>query len=287
MIMEKWKLRNGFELPKIGLGTWLYGGTTESDTSHDAEDTRAIAEAISLGYTHIDTAEMYGAGHCEELVGKVLENFDRQKIMIATKVLRSHLGRHDVIRAARQSLGRLGVEYIDLYYIHAPNPEIPIQETMQALDELVSEGVVRNIGVSNFTVELMKEAQSYTSNKIVANQVEYSLLTRESGRYSGNSHMESKTLRYCQDNDIIVVAERPLERGVILQQNLLMDTMVNKYNKTYSQIALNWLVSQTNVVTIPMSKNIEHLKENLGALGWQMEVEDIERLRSHYPSVVQ
>jgi len=154
------------------------------------------------------------------------------------------------------------------------------------MDRLVSDKLVKNIAVSNFTVDLLKEAQAYSDNKIVANQIEYSLLTRNKGShglpYADNVDMESKTLPYCQENDILVVAERPLERGILLEKNELMGKMVKKYNKSYAQIAINWLISQKNVVTIPKSDNIEHLEENLGGVGWKMEEEDIELLRQKY-----
>lgn len=283
--METWKLKSGFELPKLGLGTWAIGGKRERDCSHDKESVGSIQTAVEMGYAHIDTAEVYGSGHCEELVGQAIRGFSRDNLIIASKVVDYHLRHDDVIAAAKGSLQKIDIEYIDLYYIHAPNPDVPLKETMRAMDALVDEGIVRKIGVSNFTVTLFEEAQSYTKNKIVANQVEYSLLTRESGKYSGNVNMESETLPYCQRNDVLLVAERPLERGIVLQQNAVMDAVAQKYVKSYAQIALNWLVSQKNVVTIPMSQSEAHLKENVGALGWRMESDDIERLRAEYPFI--
>ena len=279
--METWKLENGFELPKLGLGTWVIGGKREVDTSRDDEAIQSIRSALEMGYTHIDTAELYGAGHCEKLVGIATRGLDRSKYCIATKVTDYHLRADDLIAAAKASLKRLGSSYIDLYYIHAPNPNIPLKETMQAMNDLVEDGLVRAIGVSNFTVNLFEEAQSHSKCKIVANQVEYSLLTREEGKHT--VRMESEMLPFCQKNDVLLVAERPLERGVVLEKNDVMDEMADKYKKTYAQIALNWLISQKNVCTIPMSQNLAHLEENLGALGWTMDPHDIERLRTEYP----
>jgi diketogulonate reductase-like aldo/keto reductase len=118
----------------------------------------------------------------------------------------------------------------------------------------------------------------YVKNPIVSNQIEYSLMTREEGRYGGNHSMESKTVPFCQENDILVVAERPIERGLVNEPNPLLDELAEKYSKTKAQIAINWLISKDNVVTIPKSTNREHLIENLGSIGWKMSQEDVERL---------
>lgn len=292
MKIENKKLNNGFSLPELGLGTWEMGGGREVDNSKDKETIEVIQKAISMGYVHIDTAESYGLGHCEELVGLAIKDFSRKDLIIATKVASPNLAYDNLLKSAYNSLKRLGVDYIDLYYIHAPNISIPLEETMKAMDRLVNDKIVKNIAVSNFTLDLLKEAQKYSSNKIVANQIEYSLLTRNKGRYGGRSNdnedieyninMESETLPYCQNNDILVVAERPLERGILLEPTELMTTLSKKYNKTYAQIAINWLISQDNVVTIPKSSNLKHLEENLGAVGWNLENEDIELLRKEY-----
>ena len=170
----------------LGLGTWEVGGRMSRDTSRDAEAITAIKKAIELGYTHIDTAEMYGGGHSEELVGLAINDFDRDSLFITTKVLPEHLRYKDVIKSAEGSLKRLKTDYIDLYLIHIPNPKIPIKETMQAMDLLLSQQKIRFIGVSNFSCQQLKEAQGSTENKIVNNQIEYNLLTRRSGMYNVN-----------------------------------------------------------------------------------------------------
>ncbi len=279
--METWKSKEGFELPKLGLGTWGFGGKREADHSDDESAIRCIEDAINMGYSHIDTAEMYGAGHTEELVAAAIKDSERSGLIIASKVMDVNLKYDDLLRSAERSLERLGTDYIDLYYVHYPNPAV-LQETMRAMDRLADEGLIKNIGVSNFTLDLLAKAQSYAQHKIVAAQIEFSLLTRDKGRYGDNKDMESKTIPYCQENGILVVAERPLERGALLAPNDMMDEMVKKYGKTRAQIALHWIVSQKNITTIPMSHNTEHLRENLGALGWYMEKTDTERLGASY-----
>ena len=274
----EYKTIGDVKIPSLGLGTWLIGGDLESDYSDDKTAVKSIRKAIELGYNYIDTAEMYGNGHCEELIGEAIKGIDREKLFITSKVRESKLKYNDVIKSAKESLKRLQTDYIDLYLIHSPSDLIPIEETMKAFDYLVDQNMVKYIGVSNFKVDQLIEAQSYTNHKIVANQIEYSLLTRNRGTYSGNVDMESKTIPYCQENDIIIMAERPLERGFILKSHPLLDKMELKYNKTKAQIAMNWLISKKNVITIPKSTNENRLKENLGSLGWTLEHEDIKLL---------
>src|SRR4030042_6492221 len=171
MHIEKKKLKSGFELPVFGFGTWAVGGRETRDPRNDDKaDVHAIKTAIELGITHIDTAEMYAAGHAEELVGEAIKSFDRSKLMIVSKVLPEHLRYDDLINSAMKSLKRLKTDYIDIYLIHSPNPSIDIRETMDAMDHLVEKGYTRNIGVSNFNVEEFIEAQENTANKIVCNQ---------------------------------------------------------------------------------------------------------------------
>lgn len=121
---------------------------------------------------------MYSGGHAEELIGEAIKNFDRSKLIITNKVAPYHLKYDDVITACKKSLERLQTDYIDIYLIHAPNPEVPLEETMKAMDYLLEQGLIKYIGVSNFSVEQMKEAQSYSKNKIIINEIPYNLDTR-------------------------------------------------------------------------------------------------------------
>lgn len=281
--MEFKKLTDSITIPVIGLGTWTIGGGDEADTMYDKEDISAIKTAIKLGITHIDTAEAYAQGHTEELAGRAIGGFDRKSLFITSKVSPEHLSYDDLLASAKGSLRRLNTDYIDLYLIHAPNPDIPIQETMKAMDSLVEQKLIRCMGVSNFSVEQIKEAQKYTKNKIVANQIEYNLLVRDKGRVTEN--MESKIIPYCQENNILVIAWRPLAKGELAKPGLrILDELVKKYNRTQSQIAINWLISKKGIVTITKSTKLEHLKENLGAIGWKLRQEDIDRLNNEFIS---
>src|SRR5579864_3878257 len=146
-------LKSGFSLPVYGLGTWEMGGRTEADHTQDEKAITAIKASIDHGITHIDTAESYGAGHCEELVSQAIKGYDRTKLLIATKVSAHHQSYDDLLRAFEASLKRLDLDYIDLYLLHRyPYPGIPIGDTMRAMDRLVSEGLVKQIGVCNLSI---------------------------------------------------------------------------------------------------------------------------------------
>ncbi len=269
------KLSNGFELPVYGLGLWQMGGRWDADTSKDEDEVKAIRAALDAGVTHIDTAESYGDGHAEEILNKALQGYDRSKLIIATKVSAQNQTYEGVHRSFQASLKRLGTEYVDLYMLHRfPETGMPIEDTMRAMDELVEQGLVKHIGVCNMTPARFDEVQRHTKNKLVCNQVHYNVQYRE---------IEDKgVLKHCQENDVMLVAWRPLQKG-ILPKSELLDELASKYSKTPTQIAINWLISQPNVVTLSKTSNVEHLKENLGAFGWTMETADIERIRAEFP----
>lgn len=271
------KLKTGFEMPVFGIGTWQMGGRTERNPlNNDDQDIQAIRTAIDMGITHIDTAEIYAAGHSEELVAQAIKGYMRSKLFIVSKVYAGHLKYDQVLKAVDGSLRRLKTDYLDLYLIHAPSSVVPIRETMRAMDALVDRGLIKNIGISNFKKERHKEAQACTKNKIVATQVHYNLIFREPERTS--------LLKYCQDEDVLLIAWRPVQKGLLTSNDKgMLDQMCRKYKKSAAQIAINWLISQENVITLSKMSNIEHIKENLGALGWQMEKEDIEKIRREFP----
>lgn len=269
------KLASGFELPVYGLGTWQMGGRWEADTANDEKELAAIKGALDRGITHLDTAESYGAGHSEELVGRAIKGRDRSQLTIVSKVSGHNQAYETLLRSCEASLRRLGTDYLDVYLLHRyPEPGIPIAETMKAMDRLVAEGKVKHIGVCNMTVSRLKSVQEHSTNKIVCNQLHYSLECREI--------TERGILEYCQQNDIFVTAWGPLQKGNLRQATILHE-LARKYDKTPYQIALNWLITQDNVITIPKTSHLEHLDENLGVLGWDLSSEDMTRLTTDFP----
>lgn len=271
------KLKTGFEMPVFGFGTWQMGGRKERDFSNDDEaDIKGIRDALDAGITHIDTAEVYADGYTEILVGKAIQGYDRSKIFLASKVQAKNMNYESIISSCKKSLERLQTNYLDLYLLHQHNRNIPLKESMQALDKLVEDELIKYIGVCNFTKESLLEAQSYTKNKIVCNQVHYNLEFRELEK--------TGLLKYCQENDVFISAWRPVGKGNLLENTpSILKEVCDKYKKTPAQIAINWLISQPYVITLSKTRHVDHLNENLGALGWEIDKEDIERLRKEYP----
>jgi diketogulonate reductase-like aldo/keto reductase len=248
-------LYDGARLPVVGLGTWSMGGTTRPDPGQDERALRALATALALGYTHIDTAEMYASGHTEELIGQVLRQVDRSRIFLTTKVRPPNLSYRRTLKSLDGSLQRLGVDVIDLFLIHWTS-STPLEETFRALNEAVRAGKVRYLGVSNFDLGELREAQALSETPIVTNQVPYSLTTR--------AYVRNGVIPYCQENDIIVTAYSPVEEGRLRVSETLR-AVAAAHEATPYQVALAWLVQQPQVITIPMSHNPEHLRQNLAA----------------------
>ncbi len=276
-MIESKKLKNGFRLPVFGFGTWGMGGRDKKDFSNDDNaDINAIRTAIEMGITHIDTAAWYAEGHCEEIVGSAINKYERSNLILTTKVAPMDLHYKDVIRSAEKSLSRLKTDYIDVYVIHNPNPYIDIKESMEAFDYLIDKKIIKYIGLSNFNVQEFAQAQKCTRNLIVCNHLHYNLQHR--------GPLNDGSIKYAQKNDVMVVAWRPTQKGLFGNNSIkILNEISKKYEKTPIQIAINWLISQKNVVTISKSRNIEHLKENIGATGWNMEKSDIEILKNNFP----
>jgi diketogulonate reductase-like aldo/keto reductase len=248
----------GESVPKIGLGTWNMRGQACY---------RATLSALELGYRHIDTAEMY---RNESEVGRAIvdSGVDRSELFLVTKVSASHLSHEGVLQAAESSLQRLSLELIDLYLVHWPNDRIPIEETMAGMNELVDNGKVRRIGVSNFSVRQLGEAEAASSARIFTNQIEY---------FIGQS--QERMLQYCQEKGVLLTAYSPLDRGH-LRQNQALEAIADAHGVTVVQVALRWLIQQENVVAIPKSAHPDRQRENLDIFGFELSSEQIAQLGS-------
>jgi len=268
--MQQVKLLDGSSLPILGLGTWQYGGGDTADHSRDEEYIATMRQIIGMGYTHIDTAESYGKTHCEEIVGQAIKNFDRKDIFITTKVAGAHLHGDDTIKAAEGSLRRLDVDAIDLYLIHWPNNNIPLDDTFRGLNALLADGRIKRVGVSNFSVDQMKESMRLCKGPIITNQVHYNLLHRE--------YVRNGVLALCQKEGIILTAYSPLKDAVL--QNAVVKRIATAHNVTPAQVAIQWLIRQPAVITIPKTSDIEHAQENLGALAFQLSDAEVAELNA-------
>jgi hypothetical protein len=253
------------KITAIGLGTWKIPNDSESGIS-------SIKRGISLGINFVDTAEMYGN---EELVGKAIKGLEN--IFLATKVSPSHFRYDDLIKACESSLKRLGKKSVWLYQLHWPNNRVPIEETMRAMEKLLDEGKIMNIGVSNFSVgEMVKAQQALDHSKIASNQVEYSISVRDP---------ESELLQFCKKEGIALIAYSPLARGAIFSDKAIMKSLSeigNKYSKPASEVALRYVLQRGkgSVVAIPKASSPAHIQENADAMSWSLSAEDMEYLES-------
>jgi diketogulonate reductase-like aldo/keto reductase len=261
-------LPDGSSIPVLGLGTWPMGGGGQPDYSQDDETVAILHELIEMGYTHLDTAESYGRNHCEELVGRAIQDFPRESLFITTKVAPEHLRYQDVLSALHGSLKRLQTEYVDLYLIHWPSKDIPLRDTFRALNELIGSGVVRRVGVSNFDVPLLEEAVALSDAPIATNQVHYNLLHRKP--------VENGVLNYCQSHNILLTAYSPIKDGVL--DNPVVKEVAQAHDATPAQIAIAWLLAQPRVITIPKTSRPERGRENLEALEIELSPQDLAAL---------
>jgi diketogulonate reductase-like aldo/keto reductase len=262
----------------IGMGTyfdpaWVAAARLFGDRGGSEDKIAALKSGIELGINLIDTAEIYES---EPLVAEAIKGYRRDELFIATKVWSNHLKYDEVLKAARRSLDRLQCSYADLYQIHWPSSSVPIKDTMRAMEKLVDDGIVRCIGVSNFSLSQMKEAEEALSkHELVSNQVEYSLKVRK---------IEADLLPYCDRNGIVILAYRPVAHGALAAPSGKLKGVIDEISqrhggKTPAQIALNWLLNRSKVVfPIPRASRPQRILENSGAVGWSLDQEDLAKL---------
>lgn len=257
----------GRNVSSIGLGTWGMGGKQTPAKDDDHRHIDALKFAIDNGISVIDTAEMYASGHTEEIVGSAIQGYDREELFIISKVWNTNLHHDSVLRSARKSIERMNSSYIDLYLIHWPNPSVPIMETISAMEELVSSGLVRNIGVSNFNVKQTEEAMNATRiSRICANQIEYNY---------GNRAPEKDVIPFCEKNGIDVIAYTPIMRGLTIGFPVL-EQVAARYGASPLQIALRYVGERA--FPIPKSSSRDHIQELMAGSRVELSSEDYKLL---------
>ncbi|MGI6148737.1 MAG: aldo/keto reductase [Firmicutes bacterium] len=299
----------------LGYGCWAAGN--QWDDSSDEASIRAIQTAIDLGINFFDVAPVYGYGHAEQVLGRAIAG-RRDKVYIATKCgltwddngrTYRNLTRENILREIDESLRRLNVDYVDLYQVHWPDPNVPIEETFTTLEELKRSGKVRYIGVTNFSISLIEQAQEYT--EIVSDQVLYNMIDRNSDDYHGldlNYRSEQEILPYCAEEQLGFIPYSPLCQGLLtdhfdrdaisqrdvrtanrqlrgeaLKRNLAVREELLKvaedYGRPLSQLALNWLIQKPAVTSIIAGAlNEHHVQQNAGALEWSLSESDLDRI---------
>src|SRR5438067_10211156 len=246
---------NGAEIPAIGLGTWELRGPTCA---------RLVEQALKLGYRHIDTAQVY---ENEREVGQGLRSsrVRRDEVFVTTKVWTTHFAPNDLERSTKESLTKLRLSEIDLLLLHWPNPQVPLTETLGALAHAKKLGIVRHIGVSNFTVALIEEAVAACPEPLVCDQVEYHPYLDQ-----------TKVGEACARHGMAVVAYSPVARGRIKSDRALQ-RIGDRYRKTAAQICLRWLVQQ-GVAAIPRTSKLERLSENIEIFDFELSEADMQQI---------
>ena len=250
----------GASVPALGLGTWQLTGRACRET---------VATALEMGYRHVDTAQAYGN---ERAVGRGIAaaDVDRDDLFLVTKLDVRNRTPERVRRSTRKSLERLGTDYLDLLLIHQPNVPLvaSLAETLGAMNDLVDDGLVRHVGVSNFPRSMLRRARETSSAPILTDQVQY------------HPYWDQRNLlTYCRIHDVLLTAYSPLARGGVLEDPVLV-TIGNRYDKTPAQVALRWLVQQEDVATIPKASSRDHLAENLAVFDFELTDAEMARIRN-------
>jgi diketogulonate reductase-like aldo/keto reductase len=263
------RARSGLEMPVLGQGTWKMGDAPK----RRGEEIRALRTGFDLGLTLVDTAEMYGGGRSEELVGEAIAG-RREELVVVTKVLPQNASRQGLRKACEASLARLRTDRIDLYLLHWPGGH-PICETVEAFERLREEGKILHWGISNFDVAGCEEVERCSGGKhAAANQLYYNLQRRG---------IERQLLPWCQARNVVVMAYTPFEQGRLHTKGVL-EEVAARHHATVYQIALAWILRHEAVMTIPQSGSEQHVRENAAALAIQLSAEDLRQLNQAFPA---
>jgi diketogulonate reductase-like aldo/keto reductase len=261
------------EVPIVGQGTWQM-----AEGRRAADEVAALRAGIARGLTHIDTAEMYGSGSAEELIAAAIRGIPRRDLFIVSKVLPQNASRAGTVRACEQSLRRLQIDYLDVYLLHWRG-SIPLEATMQGLQQLVDDGKIRALGVSNFDVADLEEARALLGKTPIAcNQVLYHL---------GERHIDAELIGYCARHDIAVVGYSPFGHGRFptpsSRAGRVLAAVADRHHATPRQVALAFLSRQAPLFTIPKASTVAHAEENAGALDLALDADDIAAIDAAFP----
>ena len=263
-------LLDGKRVPALGQGTWRIG----EDNRARAKEIAALRLGIELGMTLIDTAEMYGEGGAEEVVGEAIQG-QRSDVFIVTKVYPHNASYEKLPRACERSLKRLRIDAIDLYLLHWRERTPPLQETVDTFEKLRAAGKIKRWGVSNFDVDDMEELFSLKSGRhCAANQVLYNLKNRE---------IEFDLLPWTQQTDLPLMAYSPVGHSGNLLRNPLLKKIAQSHGATPAQIALAWVLRHQNVIAIPKASTEAHVRENASSLKIKLTTADLTELDREFP----
>lgn len=260
------RLKNGAEVPALGLGTWYLG----DDAGRRAREIAALRTGIEKGMTLVDTAEMYGGGRSERLVGEAIKGTERGRLFIVSKVLPNNAGRRGIFRSCEESLQRLGTDYLDLYLLHWRG-SVPLAETVECMEKLERDGMIRGWGVSNFDTDDMEELRRVKGGDgCLVNQVLY---------HAASRGIEYELLPWMRARGVALMAYCPLAQGGTLRRGLFRSRALNdiaaRRGATVAQILLAWAIRGGDTIAIPRSSSPEHTAENAGADAIELTAEEL------------
>ncbi len=261
-------LPQGNPMPVFGLGTWRMGEHADQ-FDHEVELIRA---AMDLGITLLDTAEMYGEGGAEEVIGAAIDG-RRDEVFLVSKFFPHNASRNGVIEACERSLRRMNCDTIDLYMLHWPG-SVPLEQTFEALQELRDGGKIRDYGVSNFNLADLEKVPAECQSQLGCNQVFYNLAHRE---------VEWEVADWCRQRGIPLMAYSPLDQASKLLHDPVLGSIAAKHGVTSAQVALAWLLQRPDTVVIPKTTQLQRLRENLGALEVELDGDDLAQLDGTFP----
>lgn len=273
--MEYITLRNGMSVPKLGMGTWYLG----ENLSAREEEIHALQTGIQNGMTLIDTAEMYGNGHSEQLVGQAVRDYDRKELFLVSKVLPQNAGENRLRRSLNHTLRMMRTNYLDLYLLHWRG-SIPLAETVRCMEEMVEEGKIRAWGVSNFDTDDMKELFGIPGGEHCAvNQVLYHL---------GSRGIEYSLKPWMDARGVALMAYCPLAQAGMLRQELLnhpvLDRIAGARRITVSQLLLAFVLHRENTIAIPRSGKAVHVQANADAMKVRLSKEELIEIDRAFPA---
>ncbi|HUM10424.1 MAG TPA: aldo/keto reductase [Myxococcaceae bacterium] len=261
----------GSQVPVIGQGTWKM--------EHDApaEALAALQAGLDAGMTHVDTAELYGSGRVESLVGRALAG-RRDQVFLVSKVMPDHASRSGTVRACEASLRRLGTDHLDCYLLHWPGPH-PLEETFAGFEQLVRDGKIRHWGVSNFDVDNLEDALDVAGpRRIACNQVLYHLRARD---------IEDRVLPWCVEDEVAVVGYSPFGSGDFpppqSRGGKVLGEVARAHGVSPHQVALAFLIRDPHVFAIPKSAKVSRVRENATAANLRLTAQEIARIEEAFP----
>ena len=265
------KLRDGAIVPALGQGS----ANLAQERRPEAAEEEALRTGLSLGMTLIDTAEMYGGGRSEKLIGRVIAG-QRDRVFLVSKVWPNHVAGDGIARACEASLGRLGTDYLDLYLLHWPSREADLSSIVAAFESLRAAGKIRAWGVSNFKVTDMEDLFRVShGDRCAANQVLYNLASRD---------IERDLLPWCEQHGMPIMAYSPLGgAGAGLLRDPVLARIGAAHNCSAAAVALAWTIRSGNVIAIPESGSAEHVRENAVALSLTLTPDELNTLEAAHP----